>query len=370
MPRSSVRSCLERALGALALVAAGCAVHADLPASRPLGPLAGRAPRGFDPVLACGAWTAAIGEGGGIGPSGVDTALSHASFPELDPRACFVPVHDHGGVPRPDPTPAGCGYPEPGSFAQIEREAARYEHIAEEKTAPLPLDLACALPRDVRRAAAHQNARALRALARRLRGGGCFPYAAVSTFGFGAGKHGKSALFGQLPGGACRTLAAMDLDLLGVNVTRARRAALAYHARVAPVVTVSGGAVHSRLLEAFALHALVTCQFGVPSDAVLLDPCADHTHTNIRNTGSLVVRLGGRTAYIVTDDGLQAAYLQEWTLFDLLNGSVDQRALRDFGHLVGSFRQASRGMNAGFWYTPYQFWAEPRPGLGDFTCLR
>lgn len=370
MRKSSARSCLEWAAGALGLLAAGCAVHADLPSSRPEGPLAGRAPPGFDPALACGAWAAAIGEGGGPGPSGVDAALSHASFPELDPRACFVPVHYDGKGARPAPTPRGCGYPEAGSLAAIASEAARYQQIAQDKPAPLPLDLACALPRDVRRAAAAHNARVLLALAGRLRSGERFPYAAVSTFGFGASRHAASRLHGRFPADACRPLVASDLDLLSVNVPRARRAAEAWHARVAPVITVSGGAVHSRLLEAFALHALVTCEFGVPGEAVLLDPCADHTHTNVRNTGSLVVRIGGRTAYIVTDDGLQAAYLQEWTLFDLLGGSLDQRALRDFGYLLGSFRQASRGIDAGFWYTPYRFWAEPRPGLGDFTCLK
>jgi len=132
---------------------------------------------------------------------------------------------------------------------------------------------------------------------------------------------------------------------------------------------VSGGAVHSPLHEAFMLEWLVSCRFGVPKDAVLLDPCADHTHTNVRNTGALVRALGGRAAYVVTDDGLQSGYLEEWTVFDLLGGSVDQRALRDFGYLLGSHRRASVGMRAGFWYTPYRFWADPPGGLGGFTCI-
>ena len=132
---------------------------------------------------------------------------------------------------------------------------------------------------------------------------------------------------------------------------------------------MSGGAIHSRLTEAFLLDYLLACRFGVATDAVLVDPCADHTHTNLRNTGSLVAAIGGRTAYVVTDDGLQSGYLEEYTAFDFLFGSIDQRAVRDFGYLLGSYRRASAGMKAGFWYTPYRFWAEPTNGLGSFTCI-
>ena len=83
--------------------------------------------------------------------------------------------------------------------------------------------------------------------------------------------------------------------------------------------------------------------------------------------GSLIEAVAGRTAYMVTDDLFQATYLQEWTLFDLFGGSVDQRALRDWGYLIGSWRQASVGIDAGFWYTPYRFWADPT--LRDFSCV-
>jgi hypothetical protein len=252
----------------------------------------------------------------------------------------------------------------------MERSATRYERIAAGAAdEALPADLACALPDDVRRAAAANNARTLRALRRKLAGKAPYPYAAVSTFGFGWRAQNDSVLVPFRPGDACPTLGKPDMVLLDVNITRAGRAAEAWIAGVAPVVTVSGGAVHAKLVEAFALDYLLTCRFGVPRDAVLLDPCADHTHTNVRNTGSLLRELGGRTAYVVTDDGLQAGYLEEWTSFDLVGGSLDQRALRDFGYLLGSWRRASVGMPAGFWYTPYRFWAEPESGLGALTCV-
>jgi hypothetical protein len=36
---------------------------------------------------------------------------------------------------------------------------------------------------------------------------------------------------------------------------------------------------------------------------------------------------------------------------------------------MGSWRQASIGIDAGFWFTPYRFWAEPKDGLGGMTCV-
>jgi len=75
-----------------------------------------------------------------------------------------------------------------------------------------------------------------------------------------------------------------------------------------------------------------------------------------------------RTGYLVTDDQFQADYLQDWTAFDLIGGSIDSRSRRDWGYLIGSWRHASVGIEARFWFTPYRFWAEPRDGLGSFTC--
>lgn len=353
---------------AAALALTGCVVvHAPAPPRAPDDASGGHAPPGFDPALACTDWKRAV-------PPHAEAALRHVSFPELDPaRSCFVSVRYGRGGPSPDPIPAGCGYEGSAAVvAALSARAARYEHIArgDAPADDLPLELACKLPEDVRRAAAVNNARTLRALARRLPSESPYPYAAVSTFGFGHFEQRASTMVSWRPGDACPRVGKDDMDLFDINVLRAGRAAEAYFAGVAPVVTVSGGAVHAPLVEAFMLDYLLTCRFGAPEDAVLVDPCADHTHTNVRNTGSLVRALGGRTAYLVTDDGLQSGYLEEWTIFDAIGGSIDQRALRDFGYLLGSHRRASTGMNAGFWYTPYRFWAEPSPGLGAFTCIR
>lgn len=345
--------------------AAGCFVRSQMPERAPEDARGGKAPARFDASRACGDWSGAVGPGGGA-------ATSHLSFPELRPEGCYVAVRYEGGRPAPDPTPEGCGYPTADAPERLVREAARYDAIAAGRAeGPLPLDVACALSEDVRRVTARVNARTLRALAARIAAGDRrWPYAAASTFGFGYRVQAASSLVPWRPGDACPEVSKADMDLASLNLTRAFRAAEAMHVGVAPVVTLSGGAVHSPLVEAFLLDYLVTCRFGVRPDRVLLDPCADHTHTNVRNTGGLVIALGGRTAYVVTDDDLQAAYLQDRTVFSAIGGSIDQRSLRDFGYLVGAWRQASVGIDAGFWFSPYRFWAEPPSGLGGFACVR
>ncbi len=356
-----LRSALAAALLGLA---PGCAQHAQVPASTPRGPLVGEAPPELDANALCEDWRRAVG--------GDEHALEHDAFPELSADACFTRVRYVEEHPHPDPVAAPCGYPrrhEP-TVEHLLAEAARFEQLANSgASSGGPYWQGCDLDPDVRRATALHNAGTLRALATHLESGARYPYSAVSTFGYGSPRQEKSRLSRWRLGGRCLQLDEWDLSLLDLNRLRAGRAAAAFHAHVAPVVTLSGGAVHSRLNESLMLHHLVTCQHGVPADRTLLDPCARHTHENLRNTGGLVVSLGGRAAYIVLS-GLQVGYLQEWSLFDLLGSSLDARSLRDFGFLPGSWRQASTGLAAGFWYTPYRFWAGPTDEVRDLTCVR
>jgi len=341
------------------LLSSGCYVHDPRPGSTPKDARSGIAPQGLDATRICGAWGAAVGTGDRF-------ARGHVSYPDLDPLGCYVPVrYEDGPMPTVGAIPAGCGYVPGDAAAALVHEAERYERIAAGDGAELPVELACALAPEARNAAALVNARTLRSLAART-DARTYAYAAVATFGYGRPSHGKTPVAHWLPGDACPADKDVDLSLFGVNVERAGRAALAFAGGVAPVVTFSGGAIHSAQTEAFLLDYIATCRLSVPQDRVLLDPCADHTHTNMRNTGRLVVALAARTAYLVTDDGLQSGYLQEWTAFDLIGGSIDQRSLRDWGYLAGSWRQASEGMRSGFWFTPYRFWADPT--LRTLTC--
>jgi hypothetical protein len=350
--------------------AGACFMRDPAPRQAQLDPSGGWAPLDFDASIACGRWDFAT----------VDLeAKKHVSFAEKSPESCWVPVDYEGSperisaayAPRP-----GCGYPRNDTKPRLLARAAVYDSIAKTGEAAggsrLPLEIACELPAEIRRRAAAQNGRAIRSYAATLADddGTVYPYAIASTFGYGAARHGASKLLGWAPGDPCRPMEDADRELLDVNVQRAARIAAAWQAGIAPFVSTSGGAVHGPLIEAFMLAHLASCDGGVPMDRILVDPCADHTHTNVRNTGAMVVGIGARTAYVVTDDGIQSDYLQEWTAFELVGGSIDQRARRDWGYLVGAWRQASRGgMDAGFWFTPYRFWAEPEAGLGSFHCV-
>jgi hypothetical protein len=293
-------------------------------------------------------------------------ALTHVSYPETDDiDACFTRVTYDGRDAHPGATPRGCGFPDDAARARLEALAARLDALAEDGPASRTL-FPCTLSPAERDAARRQNALALRALAR---GRDVDPYAAVIVPGHGLREQAKTSIADFLPGEPCRALADGDLGRLGAMPVRSARAADALRGGVAPLAIVSGGAVHSRMIEAFALMHLLQCREGIAPERILVEPCAEHTHTNLRNGARWIHEMGGRAAYLVTDDGIQSKYFQDWSGFELILGSVDQRSLRDWGYVVGSWRQASVGMESGFWFTPYRFWAEPRGELGSATCV-
>ncbi|HEX7663888.1 MAG TPA: ElyC/SanA/YdcF family protein, partial [Polyangiaceae bacterium] len=231
---------------------------------------------------------------------------------------------------------------------------------------------ACGLPRADVVAVARHDAHVLRTLATR---NGASPYAAVIVPGHGLPEQDASPLRSYSPAdpSACKALAGPSFGALGAMIQRTRRASALLRNGVAPLAIVSGGAVHSRLVEAFAMLHLLSCARPdggelVDADRVFVEPCADHTHTNLRNAGRVLAAMHARAGFLVTDDHFQSDYFEDQTGLEIVGGSVDQRSLRDFGYLVGSWRLASTGNEAGFWFTPYRFWAEPREGLGSVSC--
>jgi hypothetical protein len=84
---------------------------------------------------------------------------------------------------------------------------------------------------------------------------------------------------------------------------------------VAPLAIVTGAAVYSPDNEAMLMRAGLLAA-GISPDRILLEPCARHTTTNLRNAARLMAAIGLRTAYVVTSDagwpmriGEQAYYL-------------------------------------------------------------
>lgn len=357
--------------GALALLLVplwGCGVREPVPPDRRrdarFGFLAGDAPPP-PTALMCSRWMSVV-------VSRDPHAITHVTFPETNAQdACFVRVsHEGDDNARPaSETPRGCSYPTPAARVRMIALAETLERVAATgQSHPL---FACTLAERDRRAAAAHDARVLRAMAGDK---GAYPYAAIVVPGHGGAAQSRSALNGFRPGDACRAIDGVtETALLRGMIPRTRRASALLRGGVAPFAIVSGAAVHSPLNESFAMLHLLTCPRDgasiVPAERVLLEPCADHTHTNVRNAGRWIHALSARNAYVITDDFLQAEYFQDSSGFELLMGSIDQRSLRDFAGLLGSWRQASIGNASGFWYTPYRFWAEPRDGLGTATCV-
>lgn len=84
-------------------------------------------------------------------------------------------------------------------------------------------------------------------------------------------------------------------------------AAARYRARRAPFILVSGGNVHpnqTRFNEAMEMKRALIAEFGVPPEAIVIEPHARHTTTNLRNAARLLYRYGfpaGKPGLITTD---------------------------------------------------------------------
>ena len=103
--------------------------------------------------------------------------------------------------------------------------------------------------------------------------------------------------------------------LSAVGKLRVQLAVKRYREGKAPVILVSGGYVHpmqTPYAEAVEMKKALMRDFGVPEEAILIDPHARHTTTNLRNAARLLYRYGtpwDKPALITTDPG-QSAYIE------------------------------------------------------------
>ncbi len=91
-----------------------------------------------------------------------------------------------------------------------------------------------------------------------------------------------------------------------------------WRAGLAPFLVTSGGHVHpdrTRYAEAIEMKRYLMEKHGVPEDAILVDPYARHTTTNIRNSTRMLLHDGmpPDTAVLVTSDVGQSWYMA-WLL--------------------------------------------------------
>jgi hypothetical protein len=93
---------------------------------------------------------------------------------------------------------------------------------------------------------------------------------------------------------------------------RLELAAQRYRDGKAPFIRVSGGYVHpnqTRFNEALEMKKALLAEFGIPESAILIDPHARHTTTNLRNAARIIFRYGippDKPSLITTDVGQSA----------------------------------------------------------------
>jgi len=76
---------------------------------------------------------------------------------------------------------------------------------------------------------------------------------------------------------------------------RCRLAAVQYHKGLAPFIITSGGKVHpykTVFCEAAEMKKFLTEKLNIPESAIIIDPHARHTTTNMRNAARLIFRYG------------------------------------------------------------------------------
>ena len=79
------------------------------------------------------------------------------------------------------------------------------------------------------------------------------------------------------------------------GMLRCRLAAIQYQNKLAPIIVVSGGKVHpykTKFCEATEMKKFLMEKLAIPENAILIDPHARHTTTNMRNTARLIFRYG------------------------------------------------------------------------------
>jgi hypothetical protein len=111
---------------------------------------------------------------------------------------------------------------------------------------------------------------------------------------------------------------------------RTALAAAAYHAREAPFILLSGGYVHpaqTRFSEALEMKKALLEDYHVPEAALLVDPHARHTTTNIRNAAREIYRynMPMNKPALVVSDAAQIGYISGQPFAD--------RCLKELGYL-------------------------------------
>lgn len=121
-----------------------------------------------------------------------------------------------------------------------------------------------------------------------------------------------------------------DVALSEAGRKRTALAADEYHAGKAPLILLSGGYVHpsqTQFAEAIEMKKALLHDYHVPEEAILVDPHARHTTTNMRNAAREIYRYGipmSKPALVVSD-AAQVSYIASQPFAD--------RNLKELGYV-------------------------------------
>lgn len=109
----------------------------------------------------------------------------------------------------------------------------------------------------------------------------------------------------------------LDVPLSAGGQARCDLAAQRFEAKIAPLIALSGGHVHpdrTPYSEAIEMKKYLMSTYGIPEEALLVDPHARHTTTNLRNVSRLLYRYGVPVdkPLLVTSDLGQSIYIGHW----------------------------------------------------------
>ena len=110
---------------------------------------------------------------------------------------------------------------------------------------------------------------------------------------------------------------------------RCDSAAVRYHAGLAPFLVVSGGHVHPNktpYCEATEMKKYMMDVLKIPASAIIIEPHARHTTTNLRNANRLIYlfKMPSDKPVMIVSDASQTKYI---------NGNMKQRVQKELGYL-------------------------------------
>ncbi|GAB3163253.1 YdcF family protein [Telluribacter humicola] len=128
---------------------------------------------------------------------------------------------------------------------------------------------------------------------------------------------------------------------------RCRVGALRYFEGAAPFIVVSGGRVHpykTKYSEAYEMKKYLINELKVPEHAIIMDPHARHTTTNLRNCVRLLFRAG-----MPLDKPCLVSTMRSQSYY-ITRDTFEQRCLKEIGHIP--YRLGNRLSETDFEFYP------------------